>query len=105
MGSIISCTSAEDPGVKWLGNYREALERLREELATIFAGRTRDEWEQRLAGLEVCCEPVLELDEVAAHPQIAARGLVREFPTGVEIAPHVPFQDDWRRRSPPRSRD
>ena len=77
-------------------------ERLREELASIFAGRTRDEWEQRLAGLEVCCEPVLELDEVAAHPQIAARGLVREFPTGVEIAPHVPFQDDWRRRSPPR---
>jgi crotonobetainyl-CoA:carnitine CoA-transferase CaiB-like acyl-CoA transferase len=77
-------------------------ERLREELATIFAGRTRDEWEQRLAGLEVCCEPVLELDEVAAHPQIAARGLVREFPTGVEIAPHVPFQDDCRRRSPPR---
>jgi crotonobetainyl-CoA:carnitine CoA-transferase CaiB-like acyl-CoA transferase len=77
-------------------------ERLREKLTTIFAGRTRDEWEQRLAGLEVCCEPVLELDEVAAHPQIAARGLVREFPSGVEIAPHVPFQDDWRRRNPPR---
>jgi alpha-methylacyl-CoA racemase len=76
-------------------------ERLRGELAAIFAGRTREEWEHRLAGLEVCCEPVLELDEVAAHPQIAARGLIREFPSGVEIAPHVPFQEAWRRRSPP----
>jgi crotonobetainyl-CoA:carnitine CoA-transferase CaiB-like acyl-CoA transferase len=78
-----------------------AQERLRGELAEIFAGHTREEWERQLAGLEVCCEPVLELDEVAAHPQIAARGLIREFPSGVEIAPHVPFQEGWRRRSPP----
>jgi alpha-methylacyl-CoA racemase len=78
-----------------------AQERLRQELAAVFASRSRDEWQERLAGLEVCCEPVLELEEVAAHPQIQARGLVREFPTGTEIAPQVPFQPEWRRRGPP----
>jgi alpha-methylacyl-CoA racemase len=78
-----------------------AQERLRAELAAVFAGRSRDHWQERLGGLEVCCEPVLELDEVAAHPQIQARGLVREFPTGTEIAPQVRFQGDWRRRGPP----
>jgi crotonobetainyl-CoA:carnitine CoA-transferase CaiB-like acyl-CoA transferase len=30
----------------------------------IFTTRTRDEWQQQLAGLDVCCEPVLDLDEV-----------------------------------------
>jgi alpha-methylacyl-CoA racemase len=78
-----------------------AQERLRAQLAAVFAGRSRDQWQKRLGGLEVCCEPVLELDEVAAHPQIQARGLVGEFPTGTEIAPQVPFEQEWRRRGPP----
>ena len=30
----------------------------------IFMTRTRDEWQQKLAGLDVCCEPVLDVDEV-----------------------------------------
>jgi crotonobetainyl-CoA:carnitine CoA-transferase CaiB-like acyl-CoA transferase len=80
----------------------EAQERLRAEVAAIFAGRTRAEWTERLAGLEVCCEPVLELDEVPGHPQVQARGLVQEFPTGLEIAPAVRFGSGWRRRDPPR---
>ena len=42
-------------------------------LEGIFASRTRDEWEQTLSKLEVCCEPVLDLDEVESHPQIAVR--------------------------------
>jgi crotonobetainyl-CoA:carnitine CoA-transferase CaiB-like acyl-CoA transferase len=79
----------------------EAQERLRAELAAVFASRTRDEWVARLAGLEVCCEPVLELDEVAEHPQIQARGLIVEQPTGVEIAPAVRFDERWRRLGPP----
>ena len=41
----------------------------------IFASRTRDEWEEKLSGLDVCCEPVLDLDEVSSHPQVAARRL------------------------------
>lgn len=79
-----------------------AQERLRAALSSMFARRTRDEWTQALAGLEVCCEPVLELEEVAEHPQIRARGLVVEQPTGVEIAPAVRLSSDWRRGGPPR---
>jgi alpha-methylacyl-CoA racemase len=78
-----------------------AQERLRAELADVFASRSRDQWRERLGGLEACCEPVLELDEVAAHPQIQARGLVRELGSGTEIAPQVRFRQDWRRRGPP----
>ena len=43
------------------------------EVETIFKRRTRDEWQEVLAPLDACCEPVLDLDEVRAHPQIAAR--------------------------------
>ena len=79
-----------------------AQERLRAALSSVFATRTRDEWTRTLGGLEVCCEPVLELEEVAEHPQIRARGLVVEQPTGVEIAPAVRLSSDWRRGGPPR---
>jgi len=72
------------------------------ELEEIFARRTRAEWAERLAGLEVCVEPVLELDEVAAHPQVRARGLVVETETGQEVRPAVVTDPGWRRLPPPR---
>lgn len=53
--------------------------RVRAELAAIFATRTRAEWLAHFAGRDVCCEPVLELAELAEHPQHAARGLFLEF--------------------------
>ena len=80
----------------------EAQERLRSEVASVFASRSRDAWGEALGGLDVCCEPVLELEEVAQHPQIRARGLVVEEPTGLEIAPAVRLNEDWRRKGPPR---
>ena len=54
-----------------------------------------------LAPLDACCEPVLELDEVARHPQIAARRLIEERATGVEVRPAVEMREDWRRLDPP----
>jgi crotonobetainyl-CoA:carnitine CoA-transferase CaiB-like acyl-CoA transferase len=42
-------------------------------LEEIFMTRTRDQWQEKLSGLDACCEPVLDLDEVELHPQIAAR--------------------------------
>jgi alpha-methylacyl-CoA racemase len=66
-----------------------------------FLSKTRSEWERELAGLEVCCEPVLDLSEVVSHPQIAARGLVVNGPAGVEVRPAVPMRADWRRRDAP----
>jgi alpha-methylacyl-CoA racemase len=73
-----------------------------EAMESVFLSRTRREWEQKLAGLEVCCEPVLELAEVAAHPQVVARGLIASTPEGVEVRPAIPLRSDWRRRAAPR---
>lgn len=46
------------------------------ELAELFRQRTRDEWLELLRGMDVCVEPVNEMDEVMRHPQWLARGLV-----------------------------
>lgn len=72
----------------------EAMERL-------FSSRTREEWEKDLAGLDACCEPVLDLDEVAAHPQVAARGLLTNHAGVVEVRPAVRLREEWRRREAP----
>jgi alpha-methylacyl-CoA racemase len=67
----------------------------------VFVSKTRTEWERDLAGLDACCEPVLELDEVASHPQVASRGLIAKWKTGVEVRPAVQMRSDWRRKDPP----
>ncbi len=46
---------------------------LREELASIFRTRTRDEWCALLDGVDVCFAPVLTLDEARGHPHNRAR--------------------------------
>ena len=74
---------------------------LHEAMESVFASKTRAEWEHKLAGLDVCCEPVLDLDQVASHPQVAARRLVANTRTGVEVRPAVRLRADWRRRDPP----
>jgi len=53
-------------------------QRVRAEVAALFASRTQAEWIELLAGADVCCEPVLSLPEALAHPQAKARGLVTE---------------------------
>src|SRR5690349_6339792 len=46
------------------------------EVEGIFASKTRDHWARTLSTVDACCEPVLDLDEVPRHPQIAARRLL-----------------------------
>jgi alpha-methylacyl-CoA racemase len=75
---------------------------LQREVEAIFATRTRADWQALLGDRDVCCEPVLELDEVPEHPHVMARGLVNEQSSGLEVAPAVPAGPDWRRRDPPR---
>jgi crotonobetainyl-CoA:carnitine CoA-transferase CaiB-like acyl-CoA transferase len=41
-------------------------------LSALFASRDRDDWIAALADEDVCVEPVLGLDELAAHPAVAA---------------------------------
>lgn len=75
--------------------------RVHREMEAVFASRTRPEWEVALAALDACCEPVLDLDEVASHPQVAARGLIVNRKTGVEVRPAVQLRPDWRKRDAP----
>jgi alpha-methylacyl-CoA racemase len=55
----------------------------------VFRSRTRDEWEQILSGVDACCEPVLDLDEVARHPQVIARGLFRRAGRAPRLGEHT----------------
>lgn len=50
-----------------------------EELAAIFAQKTRAEWLAILAEHDCCCEPVLEMDELAEHPLHQARQVFFEI--------------------------
>ena len=44
------------------------------EVDALFRSATRDEWVSRLRSVDCCLEPVLEPQEVRAHPQHRARG-------------------------------
>ena len=52
-----------------------------EELAALFATRTRDEWTRLGLAQDCCLAPVLEGDEPRADPQLQARGLFLEVET------------------------
>ncbi len=68
-------------------------ERVRRQVAELFAGRTQAEWVALLADADCCCEPVLELGEALEHPQARHRGLAAqvsspsEGPLGLVGAP------------------
>lgn len=55
-----------------------AWPKLRELFASIFATKTAGEWEELMQHEEICFAPVLEVDEVATHPHLKARGVVGE---------------------------
>jgi crotonobetainyl-CoA:carnitine CoA-transferase CaiB-like acyl-CoA transferase len=75
--------------------------RLHQEMEAVFASKTRSEWQHALDGLEVCCEPVLELNEVVSHPQVVARRLIERDGDRIEVRPAIPMRADWRRRNAP----
>jgi alpha-methylacyl-CoA racemase len=52
--------------------------RLRELIGQRLATRTRDEWLAVFDGSDACVAPVLSWDEAAAHPQLAARRVLRD---------------------------
>jgi crotonobetainyl-CoA:carnitine CoA-transferase CaiB-like acyl-CoA transferase len=65
--------------------------RVRDALQRVFATATRDEWVARLAGIDCCVTPVLDVGEALRDPQFAARGMVHRRSDGShEIAP--PFR-------------
>ena len=67
-----------------LGHYSskqfddKAQDEIRAEFRAAFAERDRDEWVAELAPADTCVAPVLAVDEVPSHPQLAARGVLAE---------------------------
>ncbi|HEV3405266.1 MAG TPA: CaiB/BaiF CoA-transferase family protein [Candidatus Dormibacteraeota bacterium] len=55
----------------------------------VFRSRTRHEWEEILSAIDACCEPVLDLDEVAKHPQVIARGLFHRTGRAPRLGEHT----------------
>ena len=47
---------------------------MKEKMTEIFKRRTRDEWDEIMAGADVCYAPVLSMSEVRHHPHHQARG-------------------------------
>ncbi|HEY1650792.1 MAG TPA: CoA transferase [Acidimicrobiales bacterium] len=70
------CTALGCPDLAAAQLDDDAQPRLRQALADAFASRTRDEWVDLLAGADTCVAPVLDVAEVASHPQFADRGTV-----------------------------
>jgi alpha-methylacyl-CoA racemase len=63
---------------QWDGHRRGEV---KQALARAFAEQDRDTWIERLAGADACVEPVLDLDEALAQPQVSAREAVGEQET------------------------
>ena len=47
---------------------------LKEKMAVVFKGKTRDEWDAFFDGADICYAPVLSMAEVRHHPHHQARG-------------------------------
>lgn len=62
-------------------------ERSRRVLASIFATRTRDQWEADLNDIDTCFAPVLQPQDVLHHPHVRARGSFLEVgvPSGGSV--------------------
>jgi crotonobetainyl-CoA:carnitine CoA-transferase CaiB-like acyl-CoA transferase len=66
--------------------YIEGEQRLRliEEIQEFFKTRTQKEWVDFFKNVDVCCEPILNLNEVFHHPHVLHRQMVKEFEHSVE---------------------
>jgi len=64
---------------------------LRERIATVIRGRTRDEWEAVFAGTDACVAPVLSLTEAPGHPHNTARGVFTDIGGVIQPAPAPRF--------------
>jgi alpha-methylacyl-CoA racemase len=73
-------------------------ERVRAELAAVFAARPLSHWSGLFADGQACVAPVLRLDEALDHPHFRARGMVlqggegtpRQLGVPVKLSGHVP---------------
>jgi crotonobetainyl-CoA:carnitine CoA-transferase CaiB-like acyl-CoA transferase len=70
-------------------------------LADSFRTRTRDQWEERPKALDLCFAPVLDMAEVFARPQMAARETaVRNADGNLHLDIPVRFREEPGRIDP-----
>lgn len=69
---------------------RQFDRRLGSEIAAIFRQKSRAEWLSAFAGTDACLEAVNSFEEMLAHPQVRARGFVREE-NGRPVGLNSPF--------------
>ena len=79
------------PGLRDAQFDRARWPQLRDELARLFATRTRDEWTALLEGTDVCFAPVLTLSEAMRHPHNVERGAFVEVDGVRQPAPAPKF--------------
>jgi alpha-methylacyl-CoA racemase len=72
-------------------NDRSMWPVLKERLAAVIAGRTRDEWAAIFDGTDACVAPVLSLGEATTHPHTVARRTFVEESGVVQPAPAPRF--------------
>ncbi|HEV8239823.1 MAG TPA: CaiB/BaiF CoA-transferase family protein [Thermoanaerobaculia bacterium] len=92
------CAAAERPDL--VDAQYATGERAHDNVAKLVASRTRDEWVELLAAHDVPAEPVLSLAEAAAHPQVAARGVLHRAADGLPRLGFPARFDDARPRAP-----
>lgn len=66
-----------DAGLVASQHDRDSWPQVREQLAAVFATRTREEWAAVFAELDACVAPVLSAQEAVDDPHLAARGVYR----------------------------
>jgi alpha-methylacyl-CoA racemase len=64
---------------------------MKERLAAVFMGKTRDEWCRLMEGTDVCFAPVLSMREATEHPHNRARGTFVEVEGVTQPAPAPRF--------------
>ena len=69
---------------------------MKEKFASVFSGRSRDEWCAVFDGTDACVAPILAIDEVASHPHSVER---ESFVAGVS-GPPVPAPSPRLLRTP-----
>lgn len=79
-----------DPGA-WPQHDRRSWPAQAEELARVFAARTRDDWARAFAESDACVAPVLSLAEAPAHPHAVARAVFAEVDGVMQPAPAPRF--------------
>jgi alpha-methylacyl-CoA racemase len=75
----------------------------RDEIATVIASRTRDQWVSHFAGTDACVAPVLDLNEAPAHPHNIARRTFLDLDGTYQPAPAPHYSETLLERpDPPR---